>query len=266
VAHTLEFLIRHGYLVLFLWLLLEQAALPVPSIPLLLACGALSRTGAMQIHLVLLYGMAACLIADNFWFQLGRHRGARVLRFLCRIALEPDSCVRQTENTFLKYGMRSLLVSKFVPGLNAVAAPLAGSSGARLGRFLLFDSLGSLIWIFSYVCVGFIFGDQLETAAAYAMRMGSGLAILVAALLAGWIGWKFLQRRRFLKKLAVARITAEELRDRLQAGEAVLVVDVRSGLADEAGLIPGAIRISTSDLAARHSEIPRDREIVLFCS
>jgi membrane protein DedA with SNARE-associated domain len=266
MGHTVQFLVQHGYALLFLWVLAEQAALPLPSIPLLLACGALARTGQLDLRLILFYGLAACLIADNVWFQLGRHRGTKILRLICRISIEPDSCVRQTENTFLKYGLSSLLVAKFIPGLNAVAAPLAGVSRASLRRFLIFDSLGALSWIGAYVCAGYIFSNQLEDVGAYAMRMGSGLILLIAALLGAWIGWKYVQRRRFLRKLAVARITPEELRDRLAAGEEVLIVDLRSGLADDADTIPGAIRMSTEDLAARYAEIPRDREVVLFCS
>lgn len=264
--HTIQFLVRHGYLLVFFWLLVEQTALPLPSLPLLLACGALARTGELDMRLVLLSGVAACLIADNLWFQLGRLRGARVLRFICRVALEPDSCVRQTENAFLKYGLRSLLGAKFIPGLNAVAAPLAGISGASLGRFLLFDSLGSILWIASYVCLGYVFADQIETVARYAARMGSGLVFLFVGLLAARIAWKFVRRRRFMRTLAVARISAEELRDRLQAGEDVVIIDVRSSLTGGADSIRGALRISADELSARHLEIPRDRDIVLFCS
>ena len=266
MEHILQFLVRHGYLLLFFWLLAEQGAIPLPSLPLLLACGALARAGRLQLPLVLLYGLAACLIADNIWFELGRRRGARVLRFICRVSLEPDSCVRTTENVFLKYGLRALLVSKFVPGLNAVAAPLAGSSGASRSRFVFFDSLGILIWISTCAAVGYVFSNQLETAADYAIRMGRGLLVLVIALPAAWIAWKYMQRRRFLKKIAVSRITAEELRDRLQSGEDLLVVDVRGHMTGEAETIPGALRIGTEELAERHNEIPRDRDIVLFCS
>ena len=266
MTQTLEFLVQHGYLVLFFWLLAEQAALPLPSIPLLLACGALARAGKMDWRLVLLYGLTACLIADNVWFQLGKRRGTKILRFICRIALEPDSCVRQTENAFLKYGMRSLLAAKFVPGLNAVAAPLAGRSGSGLGRFLVFDSLGILVWLASYTCVGYLFSDQLETVAGYAMSMGSGLITLVAGLLAVWITWKYVQRQRFLKSLAVARITAEDLRDKLQAGEDVLIVDVRAIAQDDPRAIPGAVFISVEEMATRHSEIPRDRDLILVCN
>jgi membrane protein DedA with SNARE-associated domain len=266
MGNTVQFLIRHGYLLLFVWVLAEQAALPLPSVPLLLACGALASTGKLHLVPVFLCGVAGCLIADFTWFQLGRRGGSKLLRWICRVALEPDSCVRRTENTFQKYGMRSLLVAKFVPGLNAVAAPLAGSSHAGFGRFLLFDAAGSFIWIAAYVYLGYIFSDQLETVAAYAVRMGSGLILLIAGLLAFWLIWKFLQRRRFMKTLEGNRITAEELRDSLQAGKDVLILDVRGGPVSGDSSIPGAIQIPTEDLAERHHEIPRDRDIVLVCS
>jgi membrane protein DedA with SNARE-associated domain len=266
VKDTLEFLIRHGYVVLFLWLLAEQAALPLPSLPLLLACGALARSGQMDWRLVLLYGLAACLLADNVWFQLGKRRGTRILRFICRLALEPDSCVRQTENAFSRYGMRSLLAAKFVPGLNAVAAPMAGRSGATLGRFLLFDTLGALVWLTSFTSLGYLFSDQLETVAGYCMRMGSGLVTFLAGLLVLWIGWKYVQRQRFLKSLSGARITPEELRDKLQSGEQVLIVDVRNIDAGDASAIPGALLMTPEQMATRHPEIPRDRDLILVCS
>ncbi|MDQ2898698.1 MAG: VTT domain-containing protein [Acidobacteriota bacterium] len=263
---TLAFLIRHGYSVIFFWILAEQGALPLPSIPVLLAAGALIHANRFSGTLVLSCAIAACMIADNVWFQLGRHRGTAVLRFLCRIALEPDSCVRKTENVFVRYGNRSLLLAKFVPGFNAVAAPLAGISGMSLPRFLIFDVLGSLVWSFSYVGLGFVFSGQLEIVASYAVRMGSGLLLFAAVLLGLWIGWKYTQRRKFLRKLAIARITPEELKSKLDAGEDVMVVDLRSALSGAEDAIPGALRISSEELTGRHHEIPRDRDIVLYCS
>src|SRR5450432_433290 len=230
MQQTIEFVVRHGYALLFFWILAEQGALPLPSIPLLLACGALARDGRMNPAAVVSLGVSASLLADNVWFQLGRRRGSAVLGFLCRIALEPDSCVRRTEGAFLRYGSRSLLAAKFVPGLNAAAAPLAGISGMSLPRFLVFDSLGALIWISSYTLAGYLFAGQLETAFTYLERMGSWLGLLVAGLLGGWILWKFIQRRRFLRKLEVARITVEELSRMLEAGEEVMILDLRSGL------------------------------------
>lgn len=266
MGHTVQFLIRHGYALLFFWILAEQGAVPLPSIPLLLACGALARAGKLSVPLILLYGLAACLIADNVWFQLGRRRGGRILRLICRLSLEPDSCVRQTENGFSRYGMKLLLISKFVPGLNAVAAPMAGSAASSLGVFLVYDGLGALIWIASYVYVGFLFSDQLERIAAYALHLGSSLLVLLLLLLACWLAWKYVQRQRFLRKLSIARITPEELREMLDSGEDVMIIDLRHALEPEDESIPGALRIPVEELTARQQEIPRDRDIVLFCS
>jgi membrane protein DedA with SNARE-associated domain len=266
IVRTLQFVERHGYALLFLWVLAEQSAIPLPSAPLMLAAGALIHTGRLNLLPALLCCWIAALIADTIWFELGRHRGRQVLRLVCRLSLEPDSCVRQTENAFHKYGMKSLLVSKFVPGLNAVAAPLAGNSKSPYLRFALYDSAGALIWSGAYIAAGYIFSEQLETVLAYATRMGSNLVIFVAALIGAWIGWKFLQRRRFLKQLDVARITPAELHQRLTGGAELFIVDLRSGLAEEPALIAGAVRISPEELAGRGREIPRDREIILFCS
>jgi membrane protein DedA with SNARE-associated domain len=266
IVRILAFIERHGYALLFFWVLGEQSAIPVPSVPLLLAAGALIRGGRLAALPAVLCCVIAALVADTVWFQLGRHRGRQVLRLVCRLSLEPDSCVRQTENTFLKYGMRSLLVSKFIPGLNAVAAPLAGHSRTSYRRFALYDCAGSAIWSGAYLGLGYVFSNQLERAVGYASRMGSNLVVLVAGVFALWLAWKWIERRRFLRQLDVARITPAELQALLDAGEEPFIVDLRSGLADSAPLIPGAVRISPEELAARGGEIPRDREIILFCT
>ena len=266
MSDLIQFVARHGYLLIFSWLLAEQAALPIPSFPLLLVSGALARTGQLKLSSVVVYALAACLIADNAWFRLGRRYGAKALQFICKMSIEPDSCVRRTENVFVKYGVRSLLLSKFIPGLNVVAAPLAGGSGVHFGRFLLFDSLGALIWTATYVFAGYVFSDQLELAAGYALRMGSGFVTITICIFTAWISWKLLQRRRFLKSVNVARISAEELHAMLSAGSDVTIVDVRSKLGGGMDSFPGALRIPTEELSTRHEEIPRDREIVLFCT
>jgi membrane protein DedA with SNARE-associated domain len=246
--------------------LVEQSALPLPSVPLFLAAGALIQAGRLNGLLAVACAVAASLIADAVWFQLGRRRGRRILNLLCRLSLEPDSCVRMTENVFLKYGMNSLLISKFVPGLNAVAAPLAGNSKSPFARFLLYDAAGAALWCASYMALGYLFSTQLELLLGYASTMGSGLLLLVAALFAVWIGQKWVQRHLFLKRLRGNRISAAELRERLKAGEELVIVDLRSRLAEESPLIPGAIRVPAEELVARSREIPRDREIILFCS
>ena len=266
ISHALAFVEKHGYALLFLWVLAEQSALPLPSVPLLLAAGVLVRTGRLHVLGAVACCVIAAVIADTVWFQLGRRRGRSVLRLLCRVSLEPDSCVRQTENAFLKYGMSSLLVSKFIPGLNAVSAPLAGNSKETYWRFLLYDGAGALIWSAAYLGLGYFFSEQLDSTFAVASRMGSGLLLLLPVLAALWIGWKLIERRRFLKVLEGTRITPEELWDRLSAGEEPFIIDVRGRLLENPNLIPGSAWIPLEDLSVRSQEIPRDREIILFCS
>ena len=266
IARTIQFVERHGYALLFSWVLAEQGALPIPSVPLLVMAGALVRTGRMHGPAALACCIAGALIADSVWFYFGRRRGKRVLRFLCRLSLSPDSCVHKTESAFLRYGLNMLLFAKFIPGLNAVAAPLAGDSGIGVVRFLAVDALGIAIWSVTYLGVGYLFADQLELALSYVEQFGSGLGILVAGLFAAWILWKLIQRRRFLKQLDVARITPEELRGRIDAGENLYIVDLRGGLETDSSSVPGAIRFSAEDLTANSKQIPRDREIILFCT
>jgi membrane protein DedA with SNARE-associated domain len=263
---TAEFVIRHGYAVLFFWVLAEQGALPIPSIPLLLVCGALIKSGHLTSTPFLLSGLLACLIADSAWFQMGRSRGSKVLAFLCRLALEPDSCVRQTEGGFAKYGVRFLLVSKFIPGMNALAAPLAGSAGVGWISFLIHDLLGAAVWISSWGIVGYIFSRQLDEVGDVVGRAGFRLMLSIVALTGGWIAWKYFQRKRFFRKLAIARIPIDELQRMLDAGDKVVIIDVRGELAHPPEPIPGALRIPLGEIAARQKEIPRDRDVVLFCT
>src|SRR3954468_5095916 len=154
--NNLQFVSHHGYSVLFLWVLAEQAGLPIPSLPILLATGAMAANGELSFTLILTIALVATLIADMGWYELGRHKGMRVLNFLCKMSLEPDSCVRQTELAFSKQGLRSLLISKFVPGLSTAAPPLAGVFGLSRWRFLAYDAVGSLTWIGLFVGLGAI--------------------------------------------------------------------------------------------------------------
>jgi membrane protein DedA with SNARE-associated domain len=268
MSEALDFLIRHGYSVLFTVVFVEQLGLPIPAAPFMLAAGALA--GAKQLNLALAIGLAslASLIADTVWYELGRRRGGRVLQFLCRISLEPDSCVRRTEDVFARQGARSLIVAKFIPGLSTVAPPLAGIFRMRLPRFLFFDTLGALVWVGAYTGLGFVFSDQIERVAARAEELGGRLVLLLVVALTGYIGWKYVQRRRFIRQLRIDRITPEELKRKLDAGEEVVVVDLRHSLDFEAEpeTIPGAIQLSPDQLEQRHQEIPRDRELVLYCT
>jgi len=260
-----DFLIRHGYAVLFGWVLLEQLGLPIPAAPLLIAAGALARAGKMNLTFAVTLAFIAVILADLFWYSLGRYRGGRILKLLCRISLEPDSCVRRTENLFVRHGVRSLLVAKFIPGLNTAAPSLAGVFRMPVRRFLIFDSLGGFLWVVTVTSLGLILGDQLER---IALRWGAWLVAVLAGSLAAYVLWKFIQRRRFLRRLRIARITPQELMDKLTAGETVSIVDLRQPMDIEAfpQMIPGALRIAMEEIEERHGEIPRDRDVVLYCS
>ena len=268
MAEPLSFLLRHPYSVIFGAVLTEQLGLPLPAAPLLLAAGALAGMDRLDPTLTLGLTLAASLIADCIWYETGRRRGNKVLGFLCRLSLEPDSCVRRTENVFARYGAKSLLVAKFLPGLSALATPLAGVTGLSRGRFLLFDGVGALLWGGAYLGLGFAFSDRLEALVMRLAAVGHGLTSLIVALLLAYVLVKFLNRRRFLRSLRLARIAPEELKRRLHAGEDVFVVDLRSERDFAAGLpaIPGARRFTTAEIADRHAEIPRDREVVLYCT
>lgn len=265
---SVDFLIRHGYTVLFLFVLAEQVGLPLPAIPVLLAVGALAGTGELGFVPVVVVSVVAAVLADAIWYELGRRRGVGVLRLLCRISLEPDSCVRRTEEVFVRHGARSLLVAKFIPGINTAAPPLAGVFRMRLGRFLVFDALGALLWAGTFIGLGWVFSEQLERVAAAARRLGGLLVVLLVAGATAYIAWKYYQRQRFLRDLRVARITPQELKRKLDAGEDIVVVDLRHRMDFEAEpeAIPGALHLPPEELEERHGEIPRDRELVLYCT
>jgi membrane protein DedA with SNARE-associated domain len=265
---SIQFLIEHGYALLFAWVLIEQLGLPIPALPLLLAAGALAGSGRMSLTLAVSLALLAVIAADIFWYGLGRYRGARILKFLCRITLEPDSCVRRTENVFLRHGAHSLLVAKFVPGLNTAAPSLAGVFRMPVPSFVLFDSLGAFFWVVTFIGVGFVLSEELERVATYSTRWGAWLLVVLAAGLAAYILWKYVQRRRFLYQLRTARITPEELMKKLSNGDDVLIVDLRQPLDVQTfpHTLPGALRIAMEELEERHGEIPRDREVVLYCS
>jgi membrane protein DedA with SNARE-associated domain len=265
---TIQFLLRHGYSVVFAFVLAEQMGLPIPAIPILLAMGALAGAGRLSFVPALSSAVLASVIADVFWYWLGKKRGYAVLKLLCRIALEPDSCVRQTETVFSRFGFGALFLAKFIPGLSTAAPPLAGLFRMSFIRFLLTDAAGAALWAGVFGGIGYIFRTQLEYAAQHAMGFGSRLLFLLAALLALNVLWKVWERQRFLRKMRVARITVDQLFEKLEKVEPVMIVDLRNALdiASVGMKLPGALHLSPDELDARHQEIPRDRDIILYCT
>ena len=268
MTQTTQFLIDHGLPLVFAAVFVEQMGLPLPALPWLLAAGALSATGEFNLPLGLAAAVIACLVADAIWFYLGRHRGSRVLSLLCRISLEPDSCVRRTQDLFSKYGMRGVLLSKFLPGMSTVAPPLAGMSGIGLGRFLFVDGVGSLLYGGCLLGLGFAFSRQIDEIGAAITQIGGSSLGLIIGLVALYVAYKYLQRQRLLRSLRMARITVGELRQKLDSGEAPLIFDLRSSAAVEQDpiFIQGAIHLRMEDIDQRAHEFPRDRDIIVYCS
>jgi len=264
----LHFLAQHGYTLLFGWVFAEQLGIPIPAIPMLLAAGALSATGHMDLATSVSVTLLGCLVADLTWFEAGRRRGGRVLGLICKISLEPDSCVRQTQTVFGRRGLRALLFAKFIPGLNAIAAPMAGVIGSPMRRFLIYDSLGALLWAGSLIGLGYIFSPQVgmltETLLNFAGSFFKALAVIVAL----WMIWKFVNRWLFLRKLRVARITPQELKSWMDEGHDLAIIDLRhrSELELEPRSILGALRILPDELEHKHDQIPRGRDVVLYCT
>ena len=161
----LQFVVQHGYALLFFWVMAEQAGLPIPAAPLLLAAGALAGQHQLNFALVVITAATGSLVSDTFWYFFGKRKGAVVLNWLCKIALEPDSCVRRTETTFTKLGFRTLLICKFIPGLNTAAPALSATAGIGLPQFLLFDWLGAMLWASAFAGLGLVFSNQLDRVA-----------------------------------------------------------------------------------------------------
>jgi len=261
-------LLQHGSWILFSVVLAEQAGLPVPSIPVLLGIGALAGDGNFNFGWALAIALIASLIGDFLWYGLGRMQGNSILNLLCRISLEPDSCVSRTRDLFARLGPYSLLVAKFVPGLSTAAPPMAGLTRMNVFIFALADGIGSVIWAGAYLLLGFFFRRELTVAADYAMRMGVWLLVLVALLFGAYLAWKAYERRRFIRDLRVARITPEELFGTMQSGEKIVVVDLRHSMEirREGKKIPGAIWMDARKIDERSEEFPRDEEVILYCS
>src|SRR4026208_1929320 len=258
MSDTLQYLVSHGYIVLFASVLAQQLGLPLPSTPFIIAAGAIAHTGQLNLGAAIFVAFSAAMIADVVWFEIGRLRGIRVLQFLCRSSLEPDYCVRRTENTFARYGAKTLIVGKIVPGISAVATPMAGVYGLPRSRFLLFDGLGILLWIGTFELLGYVFSDQLEDVLAYASRFGGLLTLLFVGGLAAYVGWKYAQRRRFLRSLRIARITPDQLKAEMDSGSDLVIVDLRHALEGEAEprTLPGAMRLPAENLEERGGELP----------
>jgi len=258
----------YGYLLLFGWMLVEQLGLPLPAAPALAAAGALSASRQMNFGLALASAVLGSLVADSTWYFIGRKYGHIVLRMLCKLSLEPTTCVRRTQDSFGRRRVRTLLIAKFVPALSTLAAPIAAQNGMGYAEFVAFDTLGAALWVTTVLAVGRFGCDLLKRDPGLLSWAGRFWLTLLVLAVAGFILWRIARRRMFMKQLAAARLEPEELKRQLDAGEKVFIVDLRHPLEllPDPFTLPGAVHFSPESLTAQHEEIPRDRDVVLYCT
>jgi membrane protein DedA with SNARE-associated domain/rhodanese-related sulfurtransferase len=270
---ALTFFVRHAYLILFAWVLVEQLGIPIPSIPMLLTAGTLSATHRLTLGLALAAVLGSCLLSDSMWYFLGRRYGGKVLRLLCRFSLEASTCVAKTEGYFTRRGPITLLFAKFVPGLSTVAAPIAGQTGMSYQRFLLYDLSGSAFWALCFLLTGRFFGDVAQRSHAFFAMLSHFAVAVFVLMVAGVIAYRIVKQRRFLAGVRSLRLEPAQLMALYDAARESgcpqpFVIDLRHPLdyLPDPRVLPGALRILPSEVAAHAASIPRDRDVVLYCT
>jgi membrane protein DedA with SNARE-associated domain/rhodanese-related sulfurtransferase len=270
---AIVFFVHYAYLIIFLWVLVEQIGIPIPSVPVLLTAGTLSATHRVSFIGITFAMLLACLIADTIWFSLGRRYGNSVLKLLCRLSFEASTCVSKTEGYFTRRGAVTLLFAKFVPGLSTVAAPIAGQTGMSYGRFLAWDLAGSLIWGETFILAGRFFGDLAKKSAPFFAWLGHFAIFIFAAMVLGFLFHRIWKQRKFLQQVRELRLEPSELKEMLDVAEkggttAPFIVDLRHPLdyLPDPRVLPGALRIGPNELKQHSEIIPRDRDVILYCT
>jgi len=265
--HLLDLLQHYGLAFVFINVLALQAGLPVPAYPTLIVTGALAARGNYSLAALLATAVGASLIADLAWYSVGRRVGGPVLRTLCRISLSPDSCVRQTESIFTRWGAQSLMVAKFIPGFASVATAMAGVLRVPLWRFVPADAIGATLWSGVAITLGYIFRDAIDDVLAVLQETGKIGLVLIILAFAAYLFWKWLQRRRFIRQLVMDRISVDEVRQLMDAGSIGMVIDVRSPMAQEiTGRIPGAVTVDPQNMTFDLIAVEPQSEVVVYCA
>ena len=264
----IDLLTQHGYWILLAWVLLDQIALPVPALPMVLAAGALAGEGHLNLGICLAIVVIACLPANLFWYWLGIRQGNKVLTLLCIISLEPDTCISNTTSLFHRHGTASLLFSKFVPGLQTIAPPLAGLLGISFWRFMAVNTMGTLLYAIAFLLPGYWAHEFIAEIGTVVAQYGAISASAIAAFVLTWLSWKIVHRQLFLRSLRGSRVSPMDLQARLEAGEAVQVADLRQRMEFNAYpyTIPGAIRVPMDLFDEQVAKLSKDRPLVLFCT
>ena len=254
--------------IIFGVVLVQQLGLPIPAFPLLILAGAQAFVDPAHGISALALSVLASMLGNYAWFRAGRRYGYRVLKAVCRMSLSADSCVRQTESAFERYGPGTLVIARFLPGLGMVAPPLAGGVGLETSTFLLFNGIGSVLWAAAGLALGWAFHAQIEALLDALAALGNQALVLVAVLVALYVAYRAWVRWRFRRGLRAARISVEELHAMMSRGDDVLLLDVRSRQHRklDGRSIPGSTPIDLDDIDQALAKIPRDREIVVYCA
>jgi len=265
---ALDFFLHYAYWIIFLWVLVEQLGVPIPSIPLLLTAGTLTATHKLSLPLVLISVVLGSLVSDSVWYLMGKKYGGGVVKVLCRLSLESSTCIRRTENYFTKHGAGALVLAKFIPGLGSVAAPIAGQTGMKYRFFAIFDTAGILLWAFTFTLTGRFFGDVLKKNPNALQWVEHSAFTLFVLLLLGFFIHRCLRQRAFLREIRMARLEPQDLKNMLDHDQPVYIVDLRHPLdyLPDPRTLPGAVLLSPDTLVQQTDVIPRDRDVVLFCT
>jgi membrane protein DedA with SNARE-associated domain/rhodanese-related sulfurtransferase len=257
------------YLILWAAVFGRQLCLPVPAILFLLTAGALARGGGLGMSLVLCMGVLGCLAGDFVWFEAGRHWGSQIIRILCAFSSDPHYCAQRAHQVFGRWGLQSLIVAKFIFGLDGVTPPLAGIEGSGRSAFLAYDSLGSFLWTAVYAGLGYLFANRLALVAASIARFGATLSAGIGIPLACYIAWRVGVMTQMLRHLRLRRITPLLLNEKITSGKPIAIIDLlgfEDGHGDRAG-IPGAVRMDPVHLRRRlRVVVPENLGLVLYCS
>jgi membrane protein DedA with SNARE-associated domain/rhodanese-related sulfurtransferase len=262
------FYAEYGLPILFVVVLVQQLGLPIPAFPLLILTGARAFADPMHAILALVLCVIASGVGNYLWFRAGRSYGYKVLAAVCRMSLSPDSCVRQAETAFERYGSGALVLARFLPGLGMVAPPLAGGFGVKAPVFLAYTGMGSALWAAVGLALGWAFHAQVELLLDAMATLGNQVIVGVAAVVALYVAHRAFRRWWLRKTLSAARISVAELHEMLSRGDDVLLLDVRSRTHRKLDnrSIPGSRPIDLDDLGHALVDIPRDREIVVYCA
>jgi membrane protein DedA with SNARE-associated domain len=270
MTDLLKLMAHHGYALTFGLLLAEAIGLPFPAAIALVAAGAAVAGHTLWGPAVLLSALAALLIGDTAQYWLGRYSGWALLGFLCRMSLNPETCILRSAESFYKRGKVTLVIAKFIPGVNTMAAPLAGSMNMRFSQFLRLDFAGATLYSLTYLAVGYISRDFLAATLSGFHEAGLAMEVVVLLAVIAYASYRLVQFARHGKYRIVPRIQVHELAERLASEGAgkVVIADVRSHGYYDRGTerIKGSIRIEPNNLDEEIKTLPKDKDIYLYCT